>query len=262
MMSENNDNDLLAKELEALKISYLGTLGERLDELEGHVLKLCKTDGDEGRVILREIIRELHSIKGSSGSYGVHFISKVCHNSEDYLQELDSSLPLAEEHETILLKFIDLMRFYVEKVVTYSTLDENQLENNLKEIYGNKASKIKVIVVDPTRSFFNAYQMALSDLNCQFYYTANGFSAFERIINIDYDYAIIAKSLDILDSSELIGCINSAKKKVGGIKTILISSNDYKSDQKLMEPDFFILKNRELSQNLLNVIKGDSLGDT
>ncbi len=257
MKTENKmaSKEKLDEELEKLKLEYLTSVEEKVSDIESTILKLRKVSQRDRGALFREILRELHSIKGTAGSYGIHFVSKVCHNSEDFLQEVDIENDFSEEHESIMLKFIDLIKFYASNVINNSELNESELENNLKSIYGHQDNKMKILVAEPTRSFFNIYQATLADFDCHFYYTANGLTAFERILNIQYDFAIISKTIDTLSGLELIGCINSVKSRVGNLKTILVSSNKLNLENNNSKPDFFLEKNKDMAESLMSIVK-------
>lgn len=69
-------------------------------EREGFELSTC-----------RELYRQVHTLKGSGGTYGLDFLSDICHPFEDLLSAIIET-PLLTKQDAIELglNYVDLMR--------------------------------------------------------------------------------------------------------------------------------------------------------
>lgn len=96
------------KELIELQTEYLKGLPEKLDQIYELVLNLEKKKNY--RESLNSLKGIIHSIKGSSGSYEIHFLSELCHKFEDQIASLEEGK--SDTSKSFL--FIDLMREYLD----------------------------------------------------------------------------------------------------------------------------------------------------
>ena len=98
-------NDLLAE----LKKGFIAEIPARLDDMESLVLDMEKNESFQEHY--ENVYRHAHSLKGSAGSYGLHFITSVCHAMEDALNETKGNNALFLQFGIdYWLEYIDLMR--------------------------------------------------------------------------------------------------------------------------------------------------------
>ena len=70
-------------QLEEAKNEYIEKSLQDLEQWELLIIKLKELNSREETT--KEMFREIHSLKGSSGTYGLEFVAKVCHKFEESL---------------------------------------------------------------------------------------------------------------------------------------------------------------------------------
>lgn len=78
-------DDNLEKALERLKTDYIEGSGDKLDGIDAIIDRLYRGDGDRGADVV-DMQREIHSLKGSAGTYGFSSVSLIAHRLEDYIE--------------------------------------------------------------------------------------------------------------------------------------------------------------------------------
>ncbi len=92
--------------------------------------------------LIREIKREVHTIKGSSRMIGLNNISKVAHQIENIFEQLENKeLFLSSQLVTLILKWLDWIENSLEKIPEEPQLEENFEENFQKTLENIKKSK-------------------------------------------------------------------------------------------------------------------------
>ena len=91
---------------------------EHIQKLNDGLLKLEKKPGDQS--LLETLMREAHTIKGSSSMMGYKRIADITHVMEDELQKaLKGKVQLEKAHFDVLFKCVDRIPLLVEDKVTW-----------------------------------------------------------------------------------------------------------------------------------------------
>ena len=98
------------KIVERLKVEFIDGAKDRLDEIDSAIDTIYRGEGDRGELFV-DLQRQVHSLKGSAGSYGLGFASIVAHRLEDYLE---SSKRLEDDQWLDVQKFVDQIRGVIE----------------------------------------------------------------------------------------------------------------------------------------------------
>ncbi|MCX7820688.1 MAG: ATP-binding protein [Brevinematales bacterium] len=115
---------------------------ERSDNL---IIELEKNP--ENIEIIKEIKREIHTLKGSSRMIGLNKISRVAHQIENIFESLElKELKISSNLITFILKWLDWIKNAIYKIPEEPNLDENFEENflsSLEKIKKNESAKIQ-----------------------------------------------------------------------------------------------------------------------
>ncbi len=156
-------------ELIELQSDYLKSLPEKLDQIYELVLKLDKRENvKESIAYLKGII---HSIKGTSGSYEINFLSDLCHKFEDQIESLEKG----ESEVSKSFLFIDLMREYLDFFTPGENSSDEDFLKRLNILIGNlnvePKVKIdlrkKILVISLDNFIDEAVFLALSKFNTE-----------------------------------------------------------------------------------------------
>ncbi|RLA63528.1 MAG: hypothetical protein DRQ88_12310 [Epsilonproteobacteria bacterium] len=164
-------------ELLELQTEYLNDLPDKLDLIYELLLSIEKEeDIDESLNNLKGII---HSIKGSSGSYEISFLSELCHSFED---ELDL---LTKDKNKVLINcfyFYELLKEFSDFYIAgeeadldpfYNKLSELSHSNNIHTSTSSSKQKDlskKILIITDDEFFKDAIMLSLEKLNTKFYF--------------------------------------------------------------------------------------------
>lgn len=203
-MSSNSINELL----EALKAEYLGTLPERISEIESLVLGL-PDDTD-----IEDLLRVVHSLKGAAGTHGFHVFTKICHQMEDMMRELINSQKIHTQAAVdILLDYNDLQNTALDIISNndenFSVIDHKL--NKISSTVGNEQRK--VLVVEPSSLYASMIESVLNDENCQTKIVSDGFVALENLLMQTYDVVITAMETPTLNGEALLSALRISQDR-------------------------------------------------
>ena len=100
--------------LEEFQQDYIAGIFYQLDTIEDNLLLIEK---EYSIKTLEAIKAQIHSIKGTAGSYGFDFASTLTHKFEDLLENIDD-IQAFQKKVSFFLKFIDLLKEYFRGIIT------------------------------------------------------------------------------------------------------------------------------------------------
>lgn len=136
--------------------TYKAETREHLQKLNLGLLRLEKTPQD--KELLDSMMREAHTIKGSSTMMGYKRIADIAHCMEDGLEKaLKKVITLKKEHFDILLKSLDAIEPLLEDKVTWEDKGiESPFVKNLcqeiTDIFDGKACKVEAVISEIPRT--------------------------------------------------------------------------------------------------------------
>jgi CheY-like chemotaxis protein/HPt (histidine-containing phosphotransfer) domain-containing protein len=205
-------------------------------ERNGFQLDLC-----------RELFRQVHTLKGSGGTYGLSFISDVCHPLEDLLTNLIEHPGLLQQGviETAL-HYVDLMR---KAWFSYSANLEPGSELRLS-LYTLRQRMTKnsyaAIIVESSDVLIGAMRETLTEFGFRIEVVEDGYTALGRLLAEHFDVVITSLENPRLNGIALISAIQQSGAKVAKTKTILLTTSDHLNHQT--HPDYVLKKNSELKK--------------
>lgn len=78
-------DDNFEKTLERLKTDYIEGSGDKLDKIYAIIERMHSGTGDRGADFV-DLQRDIHSLKGSAGTFGFSSVTIVAHRLEDYIE--------------------------------------------------------------------------------------------------------------------------------------------------------------------------------
>lgn len=99
-MSSDDDNDKLKEKLGQLRRGFIVSLPVQIKDIQKHWEQVRNTAGDDES--LRTLYRMVHSLVGSSGTFGMNAISSAARNLEQHLKRImDAEGPVGAAEEAI-----------------------------------------------------------------------------------------------------------------------------------------------------------------
>jgi len=109
------EDSIPQEEMQELIKEFLAETEEILEGLDQHFVKLEETPGDP--VLINEIFRAVHSVKGSAGFLGFNRLVEVAHQSENVLNKLrQKEMEATPETIDIILESVDVLKNLLKEI--------------------------------------------------------------------------------------------------------------------------------------------------
>lgn len=257
-MSEKSKSSNLAVSalLEDLKKGFIADIPDKLDSMESIILSMEK--GIEFSDNYEKLYRQTHSLKGSAGSYGLHFITSICHSMEDSLHEVDKKQNIFDQYGgAYWLKYIDLLRAVLGELENGSEkldLFEQQLSLLQSIRPGGHSYQLHCLVVTTSALYTSLFPSTFENVNIKFSFANDGYNALGRLLSENFDVVISDYETPMLNGLSLFGAIRLSDSRNKRIKTILMSSKIHPSLTRNTDPDFVVKKDKDFTDNLTKAI--------
>ena len=242
------NNDSIHDLLELLKVEFLSSLPERLSEIEAEILSLPE-NGD-----VENLLRIVHSLKGSAGTHGFHIFTKICHQMEDMMRELiDSNRIHTQGVVDILLDYNDLHNQALE-LLNDKNENFNSIESKLAQ-FSNviQSQKGKILIIEPSNLYSSMIASVVDAIDYNSTIVSDGFLGLEKLLMQRYDYVITALETPTLNGDALLSAIRLSQSKNRNIKAILVTTKNPKQIQQAAMFNYIINRN-ELNKGVLEGI--------
>ncbi len=236
-----------------LKVRYIDDLPSKFDSLERQILSL---QTHSGLAEYPDFCRNLHSLKGSSGTYGLNILSTISHQLEEQMYSLNmSGSPIGPEVVGIWLELIDLMRLAL-KMVEQDQQDFNEIEHRLMEIQ-HRFYPNDLVVLLVSSSDYNASLCAnmLEELGIRIVSLTSGYAALGRLLEQKFDFLVTSNELEGLCGRALIAALKLNPGKNQAIPQVLITSRDEILAPYNFAPDYVVIRDENFIASLTGTFK-------
>ena len=205
--------------LAEMQAGFLDELPERCNRLETQVMALEQQQTGA----FDELYRQIHSLKGAGGMFGVPVITSICHQFESFISALHTRFE--RQSATAALAYVDLLR----QTVTASgraapglAAIEQALERmRLSSLSGRAA----VLLVEPSEAMRKLYQDVFADKSIHLVTLDSGLAALERLLHEPFELLVASRELPDLNAIALMAAVRESKGRNSEIPVILVSSN-------------------------------------
>ena len=229
--------------LDQLRETYLNTLPQYIEEMEGYTLCLEKEFNEE---IFFSLYRQVHSLKGSGATFGFHIITNICHQLEDTLSQLEEKLTIDTVLVDCILKYIDVLR-KAYTLIYQDQKDFSVVERELAALkQGSHNHVLHGLVVENSQVNISLIKGIFNDYDCNMAYVNNGLEALQRLLHEKFDFLITSYELASLNGIALISATKLGSSVNKNIRTALITANPNVKIPECLLPNKIIVKNVDL----------------
>ncbi len=205
--------------LAEMQADFVDELPDRCNRLEEGVMALeSKQPG-----AFDELYRQIHSLKGSGGMFGIAIITTVCHQFESFISE--NRQGFARKSASTALAYVDLLR----QTVSPTGRDaggvhaiEQALEHmRVDSLYG----RASVLLVKPSDTLRKLYIDLFSGQPIQTVLMQSGLATLERMLHAPFDLLVISRELPDLNAIAVVAALRESRCRNSNIPIILVSSN-------------------------------------
>jgi two-component system OmpR family response regulator len=250
----------IARELLAGRNSYLREITSDLQDVEHLILDLSLSDGAAERK--QRIARQIHTIKGVAGSYGLDLISAAAHRMEDLLAS-ENSLNSKSD------KFIDGLLGQNDQLVAIAKAylgDNEPFLNDVRrtlerfaepEISSAKPAQAfnRVLIVEPSLATLKLCTRVLQEFgSIRVTSMQDGYEALGRLLKEEFDIVITSLQVPTIDGQSLVTVLRNIPGPNAAVPVILLTSSTTALDPAKARPNYVIAKNLGLSNGLKAVL--------
>lgn len=212
----SDDVALLLAEMQA---DFIDELPHRCDSLEASVMAL--EQGAPGA--FDELYRQIHSLKGSGGMFGIPIITIICHQFESFISAANKRLD--KKAASTALAYVDLLRGTI-AVKGRDAKAVAAVEAALEKMrLASLSGKASVLVVEPSDTVRLLYQGAMDGQAMQLVLMERGLAALERMLHEPFDLLVISRELPDLNAVAVVAALRESRCRNSKLPVILVSSN-------------------------------------
>ena len=206
--------------LEKLKVEFLESTEDSLDTIEETVNQSLSGNLDL-KVALEEVMRHIHSIKGTAASVGFPITSTIAHRLEDYMEGVKE---LTETLSSGIGKYCDQIRKIISEGKEPAPTETAQLLRSLPITYKEHEMDIdildvEVLLVSPSKMITRIVRNELMQCGFRVVRATGAMEAFQLAVRSQPDAIVFAQTLDELSGADLArafkAMVATADKPIG-----------------------------------------------
>lgn len=208
--------DILLAEMQA---GFLDELPERCDRIERSVMALERQQSDA----FNELYRQVHSLKGTGGMFGVPVITTICHQFETFISETNTRFN--QQASSTALAYVDLLRKTAQPAgrdAAGVAAIEQALDRLRVRTLSGRAS---VLLVEPSDSMRKLYREVFTGKSIHLVTLNKGLEALERMLHEPFDLLVASRELPDINAIAVLAALRDSDGRNKDIPAILISSN-------------------------------------
>lgn len=205
--------------LAEMQADFVDELPDRCNRLEEGVMALERRDAGA----FDELYRQIHSLKGSGGMFGIPIITAICHQFESFVS--DANKRLDRKAAGIALAYVDLLRNTIPakgRDAGGVALTEQALENMRLASLSGRAS---ILLVEPSETLRKLYRDMFTDKSIQLVIMEKGLATLERMLHEPFDLLVMSRELPDLNAIAVVAALRESRTRNSDIPVILVSSN-------------------------------------
>lgn len=252
----SNDSNDVQDILNSLGKSYLAELPAKLGQIESQILSIQSADAFQEQ--FETLFRQVHSLKGTAGSYGFNIITTICHNFEDGLSATHADFAqFTSTGSSHWLAYIDLLRTAVE-VLEENGSNFQPIEEKLVELSsgdtkaGNKV--LHALIVSTNQLYEKIFSESFAGSSTNFSFCNDGHEALGRLLNEPFDLLVTDMETPTLNGLALVGALRLSSNRNKYIKSILLTSSVPIKLARFVDPDYAIEKDSKFIDNLTELV--------
>lgn len=239
-----------AKLIRELRIEYVDSAIDGIEELTNEITDL---DQNFSKELHRNIARKIHSLKGTSGSFGLYEVSSLAHVFEEHFNHLDKKIDDVDLLYNILDDIALILKEYT-KNISDAELKE-ALEKIMKQSRAKtNPEKINILLADSTKVIASGIQRICQD-QAIVSKSSDGLQALSRMITENFDVVIVSKHLSKLNGLSCIAAIKSEfAHEPDRIPYFVLITTEVVDTKGENAPDKVIIKDDNFYNEISNVV--------
>jgi chemotaxis protein histidine kinase CheA len=247
-------SDEFARMLAQMRSAYLAELPQRLADTEALVLEADKTA--DFAELYETLYRNVHSMKGSAGTHGLHIISAVCHNLEDMLTEV--SADQSKVNQDVINNWLGYLDLLDKARQRLENGEDNfaDIEQTLDELrYTSPEVKYTALMIEPSAMYAQMCEQVFTAHGVNIAYASDGYEALGRLLSEPFDILITSMQIPRLGGLALVGALRMSSGRNSQIKSVILTTESGIDCKRDTDPDHVVEKNNKMLEQLEQVAK-------
>lgn len=245
----------LESALKRLKQDFIEGSLEKLDDIDKVIDNVYNDRGNRGDQFF-QLQRDVHSIKGSAGTHGLHLLTLVAHRLEDYLEAVRR---LNKEEWRSVQIYMDQMR----KLVILAEEPEDKLREEIlhdlphaqgttTEFSGQKTKKVTILLVMPAGVQRKLIGAELAACGFDLSFSDRPVEAIRLVMDLKPDAVLSNQEFRNMTGVELANVLK-AIKSTSNTPFALLTSSDLKTNA-LPKGTHIIQKGEQFTSDLTDYL--------
>ncbi len=249
------------KALARLRLEFIDDSAERLDRIDAQIDRMYRGTGD-GNDVFIEFQRDIHSLKGSAGTYGFSAVTLIAHRLEDYIE---ASPLLKNEHLLDVQAYIDHIRKILE---SGNDAPKEQLEKILASLPSSVVTKsqqtehrkVTVFLVMPKGVQRKMITTELNSCGFELVFSDHPLEAFGLAISLQPDLILSSVEFDRFSGMEFARALRVVNA-TNDIPIVLLTSYDAQKLQlgEIPANTKIVHKGSDFTADLANILMQEGM---
>ena len=209
----NTEISEVAALLAKMRSGFIAELPERCQRMEASILALER--GAAGA--FDELYRQIHSLKGSGGTFSLPSITAICHQFEEFIGGARNGFDA--ESTNLALSYVDLLR----RVATDNNL--SSIDASLERLRTQSAPPRVVLLVEPSAAQRRICQAGFAEMSIRLESADDGSIALARLRNETFDLLILSREISGVTAIDVLTSLRQFTGPNRTIPVLLVSSN-------------------------------------
>ena len=238
-----------------MREAFVHDLPLRIQKLEQYILTLQSPhDAEEFKTSFADLLRETHSLKGIGGSFGLPFITAVCHHLEEAYRKVDSEqASLPPTLANYFLEYIDILNDTV--TILESESGFGSLEQRLHALKQKRVNGFSGLLLTASRSTYQLCQSITSEHNAvEWRRMDDAYEALGVLLQEHFDLIVCSHELARLSGEAFIAALRLSPGVNRHTPILLVSSSDASPLPRHIGADYVLHRDQEFVSNLSNAL--------
>jgi len=198
-----------------LKGDFIDNSLDKLDEIDNIINAIYSNCENRGEKFF-QLQRDVHSIKGSAGTHGLHLLTLVAHRLEDYIE---ASSRLTQEQWRSVQEYVDVMRKLLNTGIEPTENERTKILQSLPHAQQKsdaafseqKKKRVTILIVMPPGVQRKAMGRELASCGFDLSFTDRPVEAIRLVMDLQPDAVISDHNFRNMTGSELANVLQDIK---------------------------------------------------
>jgi len=234
--------------------TFVAELPARIERMESQIIAL-REPGDFKHQFA-DLVRDTHSLKGSGGTYGLPFITSVCHNLEDAFLVVDARQERLSEIEMAhFLEYIDIMKDAIETLELSN--DFSGLEKRLHSLKQKRINGFSALLLSASRSLSQLCRSVANEgPTVEWRVMEDGYDALGVLFQECFDLIVMSNELERMTGEAVIAALRLSNGVNRHTPIILVSSSQSLHLPREIGPNYLVKRDSGFVDSLSHALTG------